>query len=138
MRIGYKRDELDRYKKFSAVILAAGLSSRMKDFKPLLPVDGRPAIEGLIEAAKGAGVEDIVIVTGHERERLQPVIRKYDLVEAFNPDYERGMFTSIQTGVNQIPVFCSPFIQSSVIEKLFAVFNYEWNDIVMQTFFQNY
>ncbi len=131
MRIGYKKDELDKYKNFTAVILAAGLSSRMKDFKPLLPVDGRPAIEGLIEAAKGAGIEDIVIVTGHERERLQPVIRKYDLVEAFNPDYERGMFTSIQTGVKKameiatesrqglllIPVDC-PLVSIHVLRHL--------------------
>ena len=131
MRIGYKKDELDNYKNFTAVLLAAGLSSRMKDFKPLLPVDGRPAIEGLVEAAKSAGIEDIIVVTGHEREKLQPIIRKYDLVEAFNPDYEKGMFTSIQTGVKNameiateshqglllIPVDC-PLISIHVLRHL--------------------
>ena len=49
MRIGYNRLETEEYgSRFGAVILAAGLSSRMKAFKPLLPVDGMPAIAGLI------------------------------------------------------------------------------------------
>ena len=60
MRIGYNRDKSEEYgSRFGAVILAAGLSSRMKAFKPLLPVDGRTAIEGLIETAKAAGLTDM-------------------------------------------------------------------------------
>jgi len=100
MRIGYNREKTDEYsKRFGAIILAAGLSSRMQAFKPLLPVDGRPAIEGLIETAKAAGLEEITVVTGHERERLQPVLTRHDAVEAFNEDYESGMFSSIQAGL---------------------------------------
>ena len=41
MRIGYNREKTDEYsKRFGVIILAAGLSSRMQAFKPLLPVDG--------------------------------------------------------------------------------------------------
>lgn len=100
MRIGYNREKTDEYsKRFGVIILAAGLSSRMQAFKPLLPVDGRPAIEGLIETAKAAGLEEITVVTGHERERLQPVLTRHDAVEAFNEDYESGMFSSIKSGL---------------------------------------
>ena len=97
MRIGYNRTaEPERY---GAVILAAGLSSRMKDFKPLLSVDGRTAVAGLAETIRGAGVDDILVVTGHEREKLMPELDMLRVDEAYNPDYELGMFTSIKTGL---------------------------------------
>ena len=73
MNIGYNRAaDPSRY---GAVILAAGLSSRMKKFKPLLPVDGQPAIAGLAETIRSAGIRDIVVVTGYRRKDLQEVIR---------------------------------------------------------------
>lgn len=99
MRIGYQRESIDQYKNYTAVILAAGLSSRMKDFKPLLAVDGRTALEGLIEAARGAGIGSIIVVTGHERSQIEEVLRKADVTEAYNADYKDGMFTSIRTGL---------------------------------------
>ena len=100
MRIGYNREKTDEYgKRFGVIILAAGLSSRMQAFKPLLPVDGRPALEGLIETAKAAGLEDITVVTGHQREKLQPVLARCGAAEAYNEDYESGMFSSIKVGL---------------------------------------
>ena len=100
MRIGYDREQSDNYReKYGAVILAAGLSSRMKAFKPLLPVAGHTAIEGLIESTKAAGIDDITVVTGHNREELEPVLRAWGVGIAFNADYETGMLSSIKTGL---------------------------------------
>ncbi|MGN0702850.1 MAG: histidine phosphatase family protein [Lentihominibacter sp.] len=100
MKIGYDREKSENYgSRFGAVILAAGLSSRMKDFKPLLHVAGTTAIEGLIESAKAAGITDITVVTGHNREQLAPVLAAWGVREAFNEDYREGMFTSIKTGL---------------------------------------
>jgi len=97
MRIGYNREsDPERY---GAVILAAGLSSRMEEFKPLLSVDGRTAVAGLAETIRGAGVDDILVVTGHEREKLMPELDMLRVNEAYNSDYELGMFTSIKTGL---------------------------------------
>ena len=100
MRIGYNRDKSEEYDaRFGVVILAAGLSSRMKAFKPLLPVDGRTAIEGLIETAKAAGLTDITVVTGHERKQLAETLVRQRVSEAYNGGYESGMFSSIQIGL---------------------------------------
>lgn len=100
MRIGYNREKTEEYDhRFGAVILAAGLSSRMKDFKPLLPVDGRTAIEGLIETAKAAGLTDITVVTGYNRDALAEILVHQGASEAYNEAYESGMFSSIQTGL---------------------------------------
>ncbi len=100
MRIGYNRLETEDYgNRFGAIILAAGKSSRMGDFKPLLHVAGRTAIEGLIESAKAAGLKDIIVVTGHNREALAEVIDNLRVREVFNSGYEGGMFTSIKAGL---------------------------------------
>ena len=100
MRIGYNREKTEQYEeRFGAVILAAGLSTRMKAFKPLLPVDGRPALEGLIETVKAAGLSDITVVTGYNREALTPELARLGATEAYNENYESGMFSSIQTGL---------------------------------------
>ncbi len=128
MNIGYNRaSDPTRY---GAVILAAGLSSRMKEFKPLLHVDGQPAVAGLTETLHSAGIRDIVLVTGHRREELQEEIDRLRLTEAYNENYEEGMFTSIQTGLAKagesfpdkqgvflIPVDC-PLITIRVLREL--------------------
>lgn len=129
MKIGYNRENTEEYgKRFGVIILAAGLSKRMQAFKPLLPVDGRTAIEGLIETAKAAGLSDITVVTGHGREKLQPVLARQDAAEAYNADYESGMFSSVQAGLAKavqsgkegyllMPVD-SPLISVSVLRKV--------------------
>ena len=129
MRIGYNREKTEEYeKRFGVIILAAGLSSRMKAFKPLLPVDGRPALEGLIETAKAAGLSDITVVTGHNREQLAPMLARLDACEAYNADYVSGMFSSIKAGLAKarqsgkegyllMPVDC-PLISVSVLRAV--------------------
>lgn len=129
MRIGYNRDKTEQYnERFGVVILAAGLSSRMKEFKPLLPVDGRPAIEGLIETAKAAGLSDITVVTGYNRSALARMLLHQGVSEAYNGGYEDGMFSSIQVGLAKartsgregyllMPVDC-PLISVSVIRSV--------------------
>lgn len=129
MKIGYDREQSESYReKYGAVILAAGLSSRMKAFKPLLPVAGHTAIEGLIESAKAAGIEDITVVAGHNREELEPVLAPWGVKIAYNPDYETGMLSSIKTGLKAaaesgkeayllMPVDC-PLISTRVMREI--------------------
>ena len=50
--------------KFAAVILAAGYSSRMGDFKPLLPVGKMTAVERLIKEAEKVACGKVIVVTG--------------------------------------------------------------------------
>ncbi len=125
---------------YSAVILAAGYSSRMKAFKPLLPVGEMTAIERSVSAAAGAGITDIVVVTGHNRELIAPVFdavsdhndpeMQIDIIEAYNTEFDKGMFSSIKTGllalkgyvpetegVFLMPVDC-PLISSDIISAV--------------------
>jgi broad specificity phosphatase PhoE/CTP:molybdopterin cytidylyltransferase MocA len=83
------------------VILAAGFSSRMGAFKALLDVGGKSAVSRLTDALREAGARDVVIVTGHERERLAELIRACGAVEAFNERFPLGMFTSVKAGLEK-------------------------------------
>ncbi len=80
------------------IVLAAGYSSRMGDFKPLLPVAGVPALKRCIDVLSAAGAETAV-VTGCRREELAPRLREWGACEIVNPDYAEGMFTSVLAGV---------------------------------------
>ncbi|KNZ43426.1 DVU_1551 family NTP transferase [Acetobacterium bakii] len=86
-------------KKVAAIILAAGLSSRMGEYKALLPFDGIPTISLIIRTAKLAGIENIIVVTGHNADQLQLILKEEHVSEAYNKRYKDGMFTSVQTGV---------------------------------------
>lgn len=118
---------------FGTVILAAGFSSRMGTFKPLLELGGQPIIERLLGVLVAAGIKrkNIVVVTGHNREALSPAVKKYKVRKAFNPRYDQGMFTSIQTGASAMadgldgffimPVDC-PLISPKVLKQLMESF----------------
>lgn len=84
--------------KAAAIVLAAGYSSRMGSFKPLLPLGGISVLEHVLLTLKEAGIDPIVTVTGHQSEKLGPLISKYGVKECFNPLFSQGMFSSIQAG----------------------------------------
>ena len=121
-------------KKFGAVILAAGFSSRMGDFKPLMKLEDETIVERLIRVSKAAGINDIVVVTGHNREIMQPVIESCGAAEAFNSRFEEGMFTSMQVGTAALPegmdgffmmpVDC-PLVTADILQQLMDSFDPE-------------
>ena len=55
----------------SAILLAAGRSSRMGAFKPLLPFGNKTVIECCIDALREGGVETIVVVLGHRADDVR-------------------------------------------------------------------
>lgn len=59
-----------------AVILAAGEGTRLEPLtnvrpKPMLPVANRPILEHVLEAVRAAGIDDVVLVVGYRRRRIQ-------------------------------------------------------------------
>jgi len=87
----------------AAVILAAGYSSRMGRFKALLPMGGESVIARVVGSFRHAGIKRIAVVTGHNAAELEPVLRKLGVDAIPNPDYERGMYSSVQAGVASLP-----------------------------------
>lgn len=89
----------------ASIIPAAGLSSRMGAFKPLLPVGGRPAILRCINAAEAAGVRDVAVVTGYNGEELESVLSMEapGAIIVRNPRYAEEMLLSVFAGVSALP-----------------------------------
>lgn len=89
--------------KQAAMILAAGLSSRMGDFKPLLPFEGKPAIVYLLDKFQEAGIKDYIIVVGHKAGEIQEVLADYPHVHLVkNEAYARTeMMDSAKLGIKE-------------------------------------
>lgn len=87
-----------------AIVLAAGLSTRMGSPKMLLPWGSQPVIGHVINVVLSAGIEDIVVVTGGHKEKIDQILASLAVFNAFNPDYANGeMLNSIQVGLRALP-----------------------------------
>ena len=85
--------------KITAIVLAAGKSSRMGFNKLLLRFDGKTVIEHILDRLVHY---DTIVVTGHRPEEIEPFIKSYPAKTVHNPDYELGMTTSFQAGLRAI------------------------------------
>ncbi|MHB0876632.1 MAG: nucleotidyltransferase family protein [Anaerolineae bacterium] len=86
----------------AGIVLAAGFSSRMGTFKPLLPLGSSIALERAIASLRDGGVGDVVVVTGHRAEELRPHLARLGAREAFNRRPESGMFSSVLVGIDAL------------------------------------
>jgi molybdenum cofactor cytidylyltransferase len=93
---------------FSAVVLAAGLSSRMQGgHKLLLPIDGQPAVRRTVNALAAAGPEEIVVVTGFKGRAVMQALDGLPVRFQSNPRYEEGQMTSVAAGVAALGAPCN-------------------------------
>ncbi|MFZ3578988.1 nucleotidyltransferase family protein [Virgibacillus sp. DJP39] len=90
--------------KFSAIVLAAGQSSRMGELKALLLWQEVPLICYQIEQLQKAGVDEIIVVLGHKAPQIKEVIEPYTVKTVFNQQYKQGKSTSIRKGVASVAV----------------------------------
>lgn len=84
----------------TAIILAAGYSSRMDAFKPLLDLGGRPVVNRIVETCRQAGIDEIIVVVGYRKELIIPVIEAAGARAAVNEKYQEGMFSSVIAGIS--------------------------------------
>jgi len=84
----------------TAIVLAAGASRRMgTENKLLLPFGSQTLLETTLTQLEAAGIGEILVVVGHEKEQVYALLKNkpYKIVE--NPGYLEGMTTSIRAGV---------------------------------------
>jgi molybdenum cofactor cytidylyltransferase len=86
----------------SAIILAAGRSERMGAFKPLLPFGKTTVIKACINYLRAAGIDDVIVVVGHNAEQLRNELRDIRVRCVLNPDPAGEMNTSIACGVSAL------------------------------------
>jgi molybdenum cofactor cytidylyltransferase len=132
--------------KFSVIILAGGYSSRMGEFKPLLKIGEKTAVEQAINNFYSIGITDIRVVVGHKGEDIIETLSKSNLKirVVLNKNYEKGMYSSIVEGVKSLedditaffllPVD-NPMIKQKTIQNLMDYFKKnDDKDIVYPSF----
>ncbi|MEZ5319132.1 MAG: nucleotidyltransferase family protein [Vicinamibacterales bacterium] len=112
--------------RISAVVLAAGASTRMGRQKLLLPMGDVPLLRRTVAQVAGAGFDDLLVVLGFEHEATAAVLAGLPCRTVVNPDYATGMGSSFRTAVgalddSQAAMFAladQPFVTSSDYRRL--------------------
>src|SRR4030095_3514202 len=94
----------------SAILLAAGESRRMGEFKQLLHFGSKTFVEQCVDILTETKVGEIIVVTGHRDADLRRVVGDCHVKYAYNPDYSLGMATSIKCGVQAVNVGSQAFL----------------------------
>jgi molybdenum cofactor cytidylyltransferase len=125
----------------AAIVLAAGRSTRMGGPNKLLAeIGGRPLVRIAAEQALASRASPVVVVTGHERARVEAALAGLRVRFAHNPDYALGLSTSLKTGLAALPpqpdgaVVClgdMPQVSAALIDRLIDAFDPERGALVV-------
>ena len=132
--------------RFGAIVLAAGLSSRMVENKVLLPWrDGEPIVRHVAAKYIGLCAGNVLVVTGRDAAQVRKAVNDLNVVCVHNSDYATGeMLSSVKVGLRALPddlglrrhkLVAAAFIQPAdmplvtpaVIERLAAAHGAGWN-----------
>jgi len=114
--------------KICGVIAAAGLSSRMGEFKPLLPFAGTTVIRRCAENLIKAGAAELVVVIGHRGDEIAAELAGLDVTLVENPDFASSqMFDSLKLGLRALRGPCErmlltpgdvPWVSPALVRQL--------------------
>jgi molybdenum cofactor cytidylyltransferase len=120
-------------RKVAALVLAAGRSTRMGGpNKMLAELGGKPIVRHTVEAVLASQARPVVVVTGHEGDRVAAAIKGLDVKRVHNPDYAEGLSTSLKAGIGALPADTDvaaialgdmPEVTGALIDKLAQAIN---------------
>jgi molybdenum cofactor cytidylyltransferase len=119
--------------KVAAIVLAAGRSSRMGEANKLLAdLGGEALVARTVDAALASLARPVIVVTGHEAERVRALMRGRNVTVLHNRDYTEGLSTSLRRGLAALPADADgvlvclgdmPLVSASALDRLVAAFN---------------
>ena len=131
----------EKGKQVAAVVLAAGRSTRMGAVnKMIAEIGGKPLVRIAAEQALASKASPVIVVTGHERDKVEAALKGLDVRFANNPDYAEGLGTSLRTGIAAVPPEADgavillgdmPQIDAKLIDRLVAAFDPEKGALVV-------
>jgi molybdenum cofactor cytidylyltransferase len=116
----------------AALVLAAGRSTRMGGPNKLLAeIGGRPLVRIAAEQALASRAKPVIVVTGHERERVEAALKGLPVRLVHNPDFAQGLGGSVRTGIAAVPpeadgaIVClgdMPQVDAALVDRLIGAF----------------
>ncbi|MEA3355956.1 MAG: nucleotidyltransferase family protein [Candidatus Bipolaricaulota bacterium] len=94
----------------AAIVLAAGKGERYGAIKPLIQIEGEPALSRIVKTLRAAGVDDILVVLGHAAETISREVDLGDVRVLVNPNYKTGMGGSLSLGIRSLPPSVKGFL----------------------------
>jgi molybdenum cofactor cytidylyltransferase len=117
----------ERARAVAGVVLAAGSSSRMGTNKLLLPLGASTVVRRAVAAAVAAGLDPVLVVIGHDGDRVRAELSGLRCLTVPNPDHARGINTSLRAGISAVPDPCAaavvlladmPFVTAEMVRTL--------------------
>ena len=127
----------------SAVLLAAGRSSRMGSLKQLLPLGGRPLLENVIHNLRQSQVDEIVLVLGFSADTIRRQVPLDGVRVVVNDAFSDGMGTSLRSGIAEVSPEANaalvvladqPFVRPPTIDRLIRVYREQHPQIVIPVY----
>jgi len=122
-------------RRIAAIVLAAGRSTRMGGPNKLLAeIGGRPLVRIAVEQALASRAKPVIVVTGHERERVEAALAGLPVKLVHNPAFAQGLGASLRAGIQAVPaeadgvIVClgdMPQVDATLIDRLIAAFDPE-------------
>ncbi len=129
--------------RIGAVILAAGMSSRMGEAKQLLRLGENTVLGQVLENVRSSLVYEVVLVLGHAAEKIKERISTENLTVVNNDSYQQGMGTSLRAGLAAlspavdaalIVLADQPFIRPQTLDLLMDQYKRSSAQIVIPTY----
>ncbi len=123
-----------------AMVLAAGLSRRMGAPKQLLSFGNQTVLQSVVDTLLGVDLSGVLVVLGHEAERVQKSLTGRHVFCCLNDAYQTGMFSSVLCGLRHLPpsadaaliVLCDqPQISADVIKSVIDAYKTSQKGLVI-------
>jgi molybdenum cofactor cytidylyltransferase len=119
--------------RIAGLVLAAGRSTRMGGPNKLTEeINGQPLVRIVTEQVLASRARPVMVVTGHQRERVERALAGLAVNFVHNPDYADGLSTSLKAGIAAMPaeadgaIVClgdMPQVGAALIDRLLAAFD---------------
>jgi len=128
-------------RRVAALVLAAGRSTRMGAVnKMLAEIGGKSLVRIAAEQAVASHAQPVIVVTGHEHEKVEAALKGLPVRFVHNPDYAEGLGTSLKAGIATVPeeadaaIVClgdMPQVDAALINRLIAALDPERGALVV-------
>ena len=127
--------------KIAGIILAAGQSRRMGATNKLLAqFNNTSFVQTIARNALEAELDEIIVVTGHEAERIEAEVSGLNVTCILNKNFAQGLSSSLKVGVSALEsdvdavlilLADMPFITTDIIREVAASYDHEYPDRIL-------